>query len=167
MGRSCSFGGISFPLRQPPTLLPAVLLDPAPLSYVFMSFVSQFLYSVNIFAIKTYNKTKKRTPQDAQFLKRPTIRLVFFFCLFGLIPGSGTGNQKEFRALRSATRFHLDGPACAAGPRRAAGPDPLVACGRDGIIRQCSCIHNFGQVTSIRVSIIRCSSSASRVSAAL
>ena len=35
----------------------------------------------------------------------------------------------EFRALRSATRFHLDGPACAAGSRRASGPDPFSPAG--------------------------------------
>ena len=40
------------------------------------------------------NKKEKRIPQDAQSLERPSERTVFPFCLFELIPGTDTGNQK-------------------------------------------------------------------------
>ena len=41
----------------------------------------------------------------------------------------GGHRESAVRALRSATRFHLDGPGCAPGLRRAVGPDPFVAYG--------------------------------------
>ena len=49
---------------------------------------------------------------------------VRFYFLFSLIFARAK-IKRGFRALRSAARFHLDGPACAAGPRRASGPDPI------------------------------------------
>ena len=48
------------------------------------------------------------------------------FFMFGSKPGAGTGFQ-EGNSARCGER-----PACAAGSRRATGPDPFVACGRDG-----------------------------------
>ena len=60
----------------------------------------------------------------------PEREFVCFLVDSGLRPGIKRG----FRTLRSPTRFHLDWPACAAGSRRASGPDPFVACGRDSVI---------------------------------
>ena len=83
------------------------------------------------------NKKKKRIPQDAQSLERPSERTVFPFCLFWLKPGPNTGFQKgEFRACgldqvppgRASLRGWI-----APGLR----PGPVFACGRDGCVPEC------------------------------
>ena len=53
---------------------------------------------------------------------------------FWLIPAFGLESKRGFRTLRSPTRFHLVWPACAAGSRRASGPDPFSPAGGIGAV---------------------------------
>ena len=71
------------------------------------------------------------------------------FFMFGLKPGARPGFQKGDSAVCGRR------PACAAGSRRATGPDPFVACGRDecgglGKKNQFTWEHASGELTFMR-----------------
>ncbi len=79
-------------------------------------------------------KRKKRIPQDAQSLERPSERTVFPFCLFWLKPGPNTGFQKgEFRAcgLDQPARLDRAGPQARTRSRLRAGLLPFCVLNRD------------------------------------
>ena len=62
------------------------------------------------------------------------LRVALFFFILVDFPSREIGKiKKRFCHLRMAAKFHLDGPGCAPGLRRASGPDPIFGCGRDSL----------------------------------
>ena len=69
---------------------------------------------------------------------RPKDGLSFLYVLVETRAGHRV-SMGEFRALRSATRFHLDGPGCAPrGARELVPWTPIVGCGREFPLRPTS-----------------------------